>query len=112
MASARLLSQQRRVRDEERRLYHVLLLGRSVRESRRDLGKLGVAKPQPLSAPIDSAVVPHHLSDGVSGYQCRASVAQRWNVPVFLARKGRQLLRVDHVARNALGKDQSFQQRV
>src|SRR5688572_13532104 len=105
MATARFLSQQRAIGDQERRLDHVRFFRRPLRQPGLDPLQFFQAEAEPFGGSIDSAVVPHDLADIVRGHLRRATVAQNGDLPFLLSWRGARLLQLDHVARYALSED-------
>src|SRR2546423_5678520 len=112
MSAARFSSQQRRVGNEKRSLYHVGFFGCALGQSRIDLLQFSESKSQSFGAAVDAAVIPHHLPDRIGGDLCRAAIAQNGYFPGLLTRYRGKFFRVDHVARDALREHQSLEQRV
>src|SRR5215210_1329706 len=95
VTATRLLSQQSSLRYQKRRLNHVRFFCCAFRQSEFDLGQTIEAKAKPLCASVESAVVPHHLSNIISCNLRRTPVAQNGHAPVFLSRWRAELFGLD-----------------
>src|SRR6185437_4534755 len=112
VTAARFLAEQRGLRDEARRLDHVSFFGRSHRQARFNPVEDGKTIAQRVRRSVDAGVVPHDAPNVVGRDLGRATVQQRWRAPHGSRRLGGQRDTGYHVARHALGENQSFEQRV
>src|SRR5688500_5170165 len=112
MTTTRLLPGERRCRDEDGCFTQVQFFGGARRQSVMNVGQCREALTKAAGRPVEPTLLPHHRADCIGCDLSRAAIRKWRNGPARGPSRNCRDGNLLEIARNTLGEDQAFQQRI